>query len=118
LRRGRARRAGRQHGEGRPADAAATARRISASSAGESRNRISAPSCTYISIRATASSMPWVGRQSVRAMTTMPDSRAASTAARIFIRASSRDRQGLPAAVSARGVILSSIRMAAAPARP
>ena len=69
-------------------------------------------------MRATASSMPWVGRQSVRASTRMPDSLAASTAARIFMRASSRGRQGLPAAVSARGVILSSISTAAAPARP
>ena len=33
---------------------------------------MSAPSSTYISMRATASSMPWVGRQSVRASTRMP----------------------------------------------
>ena len=79
---------------------------------------MSAPSSTYISMRATASSMPWVGRQSVRARIRMPNSLAASTAARIFMRASSRGRHGLPAAVSARGVILSSIRTAAAPARP
>ena len=58
--------------DGRPA-AAATARRISASSAGESRNRMSAPSSTYICVRATASSMPWVGRQSVRARMRMPE---------------------------------------------
>ena len=76
---------------------------------------MSAPSSTYISMRATASSMPAVGRQSVRAMTRMPQSFAASTAARIFMRASSRGRQGLPPDVSARGVILSSMRMAAAP---
>ena len=79
---------------------------------------MSAPSAANISIRATASSMPWVGRQSVRARMRMPLSFAACTAARSFIRASSRGRQGLPAAVSARGVILSSIRMAAAPAWP
>jgi hypothetical protein len=48
----------------------------------------------------------------------MPLSRAASMAARIFMRASSRGRQGLPEPASGRGVILSSIRMAAAPARP
>ena len=48
----------------------------------------------------------------------MPESFAACTAARIFMRASSRGRQGLPAEVRARGVILSSIRIAAAPARP
>ena len=51
---------------------------------------MSAPSLTYISMRATASSIPWVGRQSVRASTRIPDSLAASTAARIFMRASSR----------------------------
>ena len=79
---------------------------------------MSAPSSTYISIRATASSMPAVGRQSVRARIRMPLSFAASTAARTFIRASSRGMQGLPPAVSALGVILSSIRIAAAPAWP
>src|SRR6185437_4361697 len=57
-------------------------------------------------------------RQSVRAITRTPDALAACTAARIFMRASSRGRQGLPAAVSARGVILSSISTAPAPARP
>ena len=62
--------------DGRPL-AAAMPRLISASSAGESRNRMSAPSSTYISMRATASSMPWVGRQSVRAMIRMPESLAA-----------------------------------------
>ena len=79
---------------------------------------MSAPSSTYISMRAIASSMPAVGRQSVRAITRMPLSLAASTAARIFIRTSSRGMQGLPSEVRARGVILSSISTAAAPARP
>ena len=58
--------------DGRPL-AAAMARPISASSAGELRNSMSAPSSTYISMRATASSMPCVGRQSVRASTRMPE---------------------------------------------
>ena len=103
--------------EGR-SPAAVIARPTSSSSAGESRSNMSAPSSTNISIRATASSMPCVGRQSVRAKTRMPDSLAASIAARIFMRASSRGRHGLPAAVRGRGVILSSIKIAAAPARP
>ena len=60
--------------------AAALPRLISSSSAGESMNRMSAPSSVNISMRATASSMPAVGRQSVRAITRMPESFAACTA--------------------------------------
>jgi hypothetical protein len=57
---------------------------------------MSAPTRAKSAFRASASSRPWLGRQSGRASMSVPLCLAAATAALTFSRTSSRDRHSLP----------------------